>query len=73
MHDTSTQLHKNRALLLHGAELHTDDELRFGRHVLEDVSLQPPQHVRPQQVMELLDLVLFGDVGELLQEAFQVT
>jgi len=29
--------------------------------------------VRPQQVMELLDLILLGDVGELLQEALKVT
>ena len=40
--------------------------------MLEDVSFQPAQHVGPQQVMELLDLVLLGDVGKLLQEALQV-
>lgn len=28
--------------------------------------------MRPQQVVELLDLVLLGDVGEFLQEAFEV-
>ena len=59
-------------LLLHGAELHPDDELRLGGHVLEDVGLQPPQHVGPQHVVELLDLVLLGDVRKLLQEAVQV-
>lgn len=58
--------------LLHGAELHPDNELRLRRHVLEDVSLQPPEHVRAQQVMELFNLVLLGDVGKLLQEALQV-
>lgn len=58
--------------LLHGAKLHPDNELRLCRHVLEDVSLQPPQHVRTQQVMELLNLVLLRDVGKLLQEALQV-
>lgn len=58
--------------LLHGAELHPDNELRLRRHVLEDVSLQPPEHVRAQQVVELLNLVLLGDVGKLLQEALQV-
>lgn len=60
-------------LLLHGAQLHPDDQLRLGGHVLEDVSLQPPQHVRPQEVVKLLDLVLLGDVGKLLQEALKVT
>lgn len=59
-------------VLLHGAQLHPDDQLGLGGHVLEDVGLQPPQHVRPQQVVELLDLVLLGDVGEFLQEAFEV-
>lgn len=58
--------------LLHGAELHPDDQLRLCRHVLEDVSLQPPEHVRAQQVMKLFNLVLLGDVGKLLQEALQV-
>lgn len=58
--------------LLHGAELHPDDELRLGGHVLEDVRLQPPEHVGAQQVVKLLDLVLLGDVGKLLQEALQV-
>lgn len=55
--------------LLHLAQLHADDQLGLGRHVLEDISLEPPQHVRPQQIMQLLDLVFFGDVGKLLQEA----
>jgi len=59
-------------LLLHGAELHADDELRLGGHVLEDVGLEPAQHVGPQHVVELLDLVLLGDVRKLLQEALQV-
>lgn len=58
--------------LLHGAELHPDDQLRLCRHVLEDVSLQPPEHVRAQQVVKLFNLVLLGDVGKLLQEALQV-
>lgn len=58
--------------LLHLTELHADDQLGLGRHVLEHVSLEPPQHVRPQQVVQLLDLVFFGDVCKLLQEALQV-
>lgn len=58
--------------LLHGAELHSDDELSLGGHVLKDVGFQPPQHVRTQHVVELLDLILLSDVGKLLQEAFQV-
>ena len=62
-----------RVVLLHRAQLHSDNQLGLGGHVLEDVGLQPPQHVGPQQVVELLDLVLLGDVGELLQEALQVT
>ena len=40
--------------------------------MLEDVGLQPPEHVRAQHVVQLLDLVLLGDVSELLQEALQV-
>lgn len=59
--------------LLHRAELHSDDELRLGGHVFEDVGLQPPEHVRTQHVVQLLDLVLLRDVGELLQEDFQFT
>lgn len=57
--------------LLHGAELHSHDELRLGGHVFEDVGLQPPEHVRAQHVVQLLDLVLLRDVGELLQEDLQ--
>lgn len=37
--------------LLQLAELHSDDELGLGGHVLEDVSLQPPEHVRTQHVV----------------------
>lgn len=58
--------------LLHLTQLHTDDQLGLGRHVLEHVRLEPPQHVGPQQIMQLLDLVFFGDVGKLFQEALQV-
>ena len=60
-------------VLLHRAQLHPDNQLRLGGHVLEDVSLQPPQHVRPQEVMKLLDLVLLGDVSKLFQKALKVT
>lgn len=58
--------------LLHLAQLHTDDQLCLGRHVLEHIGLEPPEHVRPQQVVQFFDLVFFGDVSKLLQEAFQV-
>lgn len=58
--------------LLHLAQLHTDDQLGLGRHVLKHISLEPPQHVRSQQVMQLLNLIFFGDVSKLLQEALQV-
>ena len=58
--------------LLHGAQLHTHDQLCLGRHVLEHVSLEPPQHVRAQHVMQLFNLVLLGNVRKLLQEAFQI-
>lgn len=58
--------------LLHLTELHADDELGLGRHILEHISLEPPQHVRPQQVVQLLDLVFLGDVSKLLQETLQV-
>lgn len=37
--------------LLHLAQLHTNDQLGLGRHVLEYISLEPPQHVWPQQVV----------------------
>lgn len=60
-------------LLLHGAELHSDNQLCLCRHVLEDISFQPSEHVRAEQVVELLDLVLLRDISKLLQEAFQVT
>lgn len=59
--------------LLHLAQLHSHYQLCLGRHVLEDIRLEPPQHVGTQQVMELFDLVLLGDVCKLLQESFQVT
>lgn len=39
--------------------------------MFEDVSLQPPEHVRAQHVVQLLDLVLLGDVSEFLQEDLQ--
>lgn len=58
--------------LLHLAQLHADNQLRLGRHVLEHVGLEPPKHVWPQQVMQLLDLIFLGNVGKLLQEAFQI-
>ena len=58
--------------LLHLAQLHADNQLSLCRHVLEHISLEPPQHVRPQQVVQLLDLVFLGDVSKLLQEALQV-
>lgn len=58
--------------LLHLAQLHADNQLSLRRHVLEHISLEPPQHVRPQQVVQLLDLVFLGDVSKLLQEALQV-
>lgn len=41
--------------------------------MFEDVGLQPPEHVRAQHVVQLLDLVLLRDVGELLQEDLQFT
>ena len=58
--------------LLHGAELHSDNEFSLGGHVFEDISLQSPQHVGSQHVVELLDLVLFSDVCKLLQETLKV-
>lgn len=60
-------------LLLHGTELHSNNQFCLRRHVLEDISFQPSEHVRAKQVMELLDLVLLRDISKLLQEAFQVT
>lgn len=40
--------------------------------MFENISLQPPEHVWSQHVMELLDLVLFGNVCKLLQKSFQI-
>lgn len=68
---TPSTLHS--ILLLHRAQLHSDNQLGLGRHVLEDVSLQPSQHVRPQQIVELLDLVLLGNVSKLFQETLKIT
>lgn len=59
--------------LLHGAQLHSNNELCLGWHVLKDISLEPPQHMWPQQIMQFLNLVFFGYVSKLLQEALQVT
>lgn len=70
---SSKKIPAKHVLLLHGTQLHSDNQLGLGGHVLEDVGLQSPQHVRPQKVMELLNLVLFGDVRKLFQEAFEVT
>ncbi len=40
--------------LLHGAELDSDDELCFGRHVLEHVSFESPEHVWSEHVVKFL-------------------
>lgn len=58
--------------LLHGAELHSDDELGLGGHVFEDVGLQSPEHVWTQHVVQLLDLIFFCNVCKLLQEDLQL-
>lgn len=60
-------------VLLHGAQLHPYNQLRLCGHVLEDIGLQPSQHVRSQQVVELLDLVFLGNVSKLFQESLEVT
>lgn len=59
-------------LLLHRRQLDAHDELRLGRHVLEHVGLESPQHVGPEQLVQLLHLILLGDVGELVLEHRQV-
>ena len=43
-------------LLLHGGELDADDELGLGGHVLEHVGLEAAEHVRPEEVVQLLHL-----------------
>lgn len=40
--------------------------------MFEYISLQPPEHVWSQHVVELLDLVLFGNVCKFLKKSFQV-
>lgn len=62
-----------RDLLLHGAELYADDELALAGNVLEHVCLESPQHVRPEQVVQALDLLLLANVGERFQETLQIT
>lgn len=59
-------------LLLHGAQLHTHNQLRLRGHILEHVSLQSSQHVRTQHVMKFLNLIFLGNIGKFLQEALQV-
>lgn len=39
---------------------------------LQHISLQPPQHVRPQHLVQLFDLLLLGDFGELRLEGDEV-
>lgn len=58
--------------LLHGTQLHSNNELCLSWHVLKDISLEPPQHMWPQQIMQFFNLVFFGYVCKLLQEALQV-
>lgn len=60
-------------VLLHWAQLNSNNELSLGGHVFENISLQPPEHVWSQHVMQLLDLVLFGNVRKLLEKPLQVT
>ena len=63
----------SRDVLLHGAELDAHDELALAGNVLEHVGLETAQHVRAEQVVQSLDLLLLADVAERLQEALQVT
>lgn len=46
-------------LLLHGAELHSDNQFSFGRHVLKHISFESPEHVWAEHVVQFLNLVLF--------------
>ena len=64
---------ESRDVLLHGAELDAHDELALAGNVLEYVGLETTQHVRTEQVVQSLDLLLLADVAERLQEALQVT
>lgn len=59
--------------LLHGAQLHSDNEFSLRWHVLENISFETPQHVWAQHVMQLLDLIFLGNICKLFQEALQVT
>lgn len=58
-------------LLLHGAKLHSDNKFSLGGHVFEDISLQPPEHVRAKHVMKFFYLVLLSNVSKLFQEDLQ--
>lgn len=59
-------------LLLHGAELHPDDELALAGHALEHVSLETTQEMGAQHVVQFTHLVVLGDVRKLVLEVGQV-
>jgi hypothetical protein len=52
-------------LFLHGSQVGAHDELGLGGHALEHVSLHAPQHVRAKQLVQLVHLLLLGDVREI--------
>lgn len=72
-HHIARSPHNTVHSLLHGAQLHAHDEFWLGGHVLQHIRLEATQEVGTQQVMELLHLVLLGDVGKLIQKSLQVT
>jgi len=60
-------------LLLHGAELHADNELALAGHAFEHVSLETAQEMGAQHVVQFTHLVVLGDVRKLVLEVGQVT
>jgi len=69
----SVDLRKNcMVILLHGTQLHADDELALGWNVLKDVGFETAQQMTTKQLMKSLDLLLFRDVGKLFQKHLQV-
>lgn len=52
---------------LHGRHFHSEDPLRLGRQLLDDILLQASQHERGKLVVEILDLgsLVFTSIVEV--------
>lgn len=59
--------------LLLWTQLHSHNELTFGRNSFQDICLQTTQHVRTQDIMKLLDLIFFSNILKLCQKTVLVS